>query len=57
MNSEMKDYGYDDVAESYSSYRKEQSHYRELIAKIITTPFTMTMNFIFMKYLIEKIFL
>ena len=30
----LKDYGYDDVAESYSSYRKEQSHYRELIAKI-----------------------
>lgn len=30
----LKDYGYDEVAESYSSYRKEQSHYRELIAKI-----------------------
>lgn len=30
----LKDYGYDEIAESYSSYRKEQSHYRELIAKI-----------------------
>ena len=31
----LKDYGYDEVAESYSSYRKEQSHYRELIARLI----------------------
>ena len=30
----LRDYGYDDVATSYSSYRNKQSHYRELIAKI-----------------------
>ena len=30
----LRDYGYDDVATAYSSYRNEQSHYRELIAKI-----------------------
>lgn len=30
----LRDYGYDDVATAYSSYRNKQSHYRELIAKI-----------------------
>lgn len=30
----LEDYNYDDVAKAYSSYRNEQSHYRELIAKI-----------------------
>lgn len=30
----LRDYGFDDVATSYSSYRNEQSHYRELVAKI-----------------------
>ena len=30
----LRDYGYDDVATSYSSYRNEQSHYRELVSKI-----------------------
>ena len=30
----LRDYGFDDVATSYSSYRNEQSHYRELVSKI-----------------------
>ena len=30
----LRDYGYDDVATAYSSYRNKQSHYRELIAKL-----------------------
>ena len=30
----LRDYNYDTVADTYSSYRNEQSHYRELIAKI-----------------------
>jgi ribonucleoside-triphosphate reductase len=30
----LRDFGYDDVASSYSTYRNKQSHYRELLAKI-----------------------
>lgn len=30
----LRDFGYDDVAASYSTYRNKQSHYRELLAKI-----------------------
>lgn len=30
----LQDYGYDDVAAAYSSYRNKQSHYRELLSKI-----------------------
>ena len=30
----LQDYGYDEVAAAYSSYRNKQSHYRELLAKI-----------------------
>ena len=30
----LRDYNYDSVADTYASYRNEQSHYRELIAKI-----------------------
>ena len=28
----LRDFGFDDVASAYSSYRNEQSHYRELLA-------------------------
>ena len=30
----LQDYGYDEVAAAYSSYRNKQSHYRELLSKI-----------------------
>ena len=30
----LRDFGFDEVASAYSSYRNEQSHYRELLAKI-----------------------
>lgn len=30
----LRDFGFDDVASAYSSYRNEQSHYRELLAKV-----------------------
>lgn len=30
----LQDYGYDEVASAYSSYRNKQSHYRELLSKI-----------------------
>lgn len=30
----LQDYGYDQVAAEYSSYRNKQSHYRELLSKI-----------------------
>lgn len=30
----LRDFGFDDVAVAYASYRNEQSHYRELLAKI-----------------------
>ena len=30
----LQDYGYDEVATSYASYRNKQSHYRELLSKI-----------------------
>ena len=30
----LRDFGFDDVAGAYASYRNEQSHYRELLAKV-----------------------
>lgn len=30
----LRDFGFDDVASAYASYRNKQSHYRELLAKI-----------------------
>ena len=30
----LRDFGYDDVAASYSTYRKDQSRMREILAKI-----------------------
>lgn len=30
----LRDYGFDNVASAYASYRNKQSHYRELLAKI-----------------------
>ena len=30
----LRDFGFDDVAAAYSTYRNNQSHYRELLAKI-----------------------
>ena len=30
----LRNFGFDDVASAYASYRNKQSHYRELLAKI-----------------------
>ena len=30
----LRDFGFDEVASAYSSYRNDQSHYRELLAKV-----------------------